>query len=80
MAVQELEQRRENLEEHAVVLDYLPTGRSSSVRSEPLVQIMGDEKFTLLHLVSLALAQLVELLSVIECALLQSTKRLAGTS
>jgi putative nucleotide binding protein len=51
MAVEELEQRRENLEEHAIVLDYLPTGRSSSVRSEPLVQIMGEEKFTLLEAV-----------------------------
>jgi putative nucleotide binding protein len=51
MVVQELEQRRENLEEHAIVLDYLPTGRSSSVRSEPVVQIMGEEKFTLLEAV-----------------------------
>ncbi len=51
MAVEELEQRRENLEEHAIVLDYLSTGRSSSVRSEPLVQIMGEEKFTLLEAV-----------------------------
>lgn len=51
MAVQELEQRRENLEEHAIVLDYLPTGRSSSVRSEPIVQILGEEKFTLLEAV-----------------------------
>jgi putative nucleotide binding protein len=51
MVVQEVEQRRENLEEHAIVLDYLPTGRSSSVRSEPLVQILGEEKFTLLEAV-----------------------------
>ncbi len=51
MAEQELEQRRESLEEHAIVLDYLPTGRSSSVRSEPLVQIMGEDKFTLLEAV-----------------------------
>src|SRR5271155_3904877 len=51
MVVQELEQRRENLEEHAIVLDYLPTGRASSVRGEPLVQIMGEEKFTLLEAV-----------------------------
>src|SRR5271155_1790952 len=49
MAEPELEQRRENLEEYAIVLDYLPTGRSSSVRSEPLVQILGEEKFTLLE-------------------------------
>lgn len=51
MAVQELEQRRENLEEHAIVLDYLPTGRSSSARPEPIVQILGEEKFTLLEAV-----------------------------
>lgn len=47
----ELEQRRENLEEYAVVLDFLPTGRSSSARSEPLVQMIGEEKFTLLEAV-----------------------------
>lgn len=47
----ELEQRRENLEEYAIVLDFLPTGRSSSARSEPLVQMIGEEKFTLLEAV-----------------------------
>ncbi len=47
----EPEQRRESLEENAIVLDYLPTGRSSSARSEPVVQLMGDEKFTLLEAV-----------------------------
>ncbi len=47
----ELEQRRENLEEHAIVLDFLPTGRSSSARSEPVVQMIGEEKFTLLEAV-----------------------------
>ena len=47
----ELEQRRENLEEYAIVLDYLPTGRSSSVRSEPVVQMIGEEKFTVLEAV-----------------------------
>ncbi len=51
MAVPELEQKRENLEENAIVLDYLPTGRSTSVRSEPIVQILGEEKFTLLEAV-----------------------------
>lgn len=45
------ERRRENLEEHAYVLDYLPTGRSSSARSEPIVQLLGEEKFTLLEAV-----------------------------
>ncbi len=47
----ELEQKRENLEENAFVLDYLPTGRSSSARSEPIVQLLGEEKFTLLEAV-----------------------------
>ena len=47
----ELEQRRENLEEYAIVLDFLPTGRSSSARSEPTVQMIGEEKFTLLEAV-----------------------------
>ena len=51
MVGEELEQRRENLEEHAIVLDYLPTGKSSSVRLEPIVQILGEEKFTLLEAV-----------------------------
>ena len=49
--VPELEQRRENLEEYAIVLDFLPTGRSSSARSEPIVQMIGEEKFTLLEAV-----------------------------
>ncbi|MHB1830434.1 MAG: DUF655 domain-containing protein [Candidatus Micrarchaeaceae archaeon] len=47
----ELEQRRENLEEYAIVLDYLHTGRSSSARSEPVVQMIGEEKFTVLEAV-----------------------------
>ncbi len=46
-----IEQRREELEEYAVVLDYLPIGRSSSARSEPLVQLLGETKFTLLEAV-----------------------------
>lgn len=48
----EVDQRREHLEEYALVLDYLPTGRSSSVRSEPIVQLLGENKFTLLEAVS----------------------------
>jgi putative nucleotide binding protein len=43
--------RREELEEYAVVLDYLPIGRSSSARAEPLVQLLGENKFTLLEAV-----------------------------
>jgi len=45
------EQRHEELEEYAIVLDYLPTGRSFSVRSEPIAELIGEEKFTLLEAV-----------------------------
>ncbi len=46
----EMEQHKGgDLEEYAVVLDYLPTGRSFSAKSEPLVQLMGENKFTLLE-------------------------------
>ncbi len=44
-------QRKENLEENAIVLDYLPTGRSTSIRPEPVVQILGADRFTLLEAV-----------------------------
>ncbi|MCL5419735.1 MAG: DUF655 domain-containing protein [Candidatus Marsarchaeota archaeon] len=49
--MEEREHTREDLEEHAIVLDYLPIGRSSSARSEPLVQMIGETKFTLLEAV-----------------------------
>jgi putative nucleotide binding protein len=49
--MEESEHRREDLEEHAMVLDYLPIGRSSSARSEPIVQLLGENKFTLLEAV-----------------------------
>lgn len=49
--MQEFEQKREDLEEYGVVLDYLPTGKSFSVRSEPIVQIIGETRFTLLEAV-----------------------------
>ena len=45
----EVEQKREGLEEYAVVLDYLPTGKSFSAKSEPITQLIGEEKFTLLE-------------------------------
>ncbi len=51
MPFDEHEQRREDLEENAIVLDYLPIGRSSSARAEPLIQLIGDNKFTLLEAV-----------------------------
>ena len=39
------------MEEYAAVLDYLPIGRSSSARAEPLVQLLGETRFTLLEAV-----------------------------
>lgn len=39
----------ERREEHAVVLDFMATGKSFSTRSEPLAQLMGEEWFTLLE-------------------------------
>ncbi len=45
----ERDQRKGDLEEYAVVLDYLPTGRSFAAKSEPLVQLIGENKFTLLE-------------------------------
>ncbi|MCL4375723.1 DUF655 domain-containing protein [Candidatus Marsarchaeota archaeon] len=50
--MQERTQRREELEEYAIVLDYLPTGKSYSVKPEPLVQLIGENKFTLLEAVA----------------------------
>lgn len=44
-----IEEREERREEHAYVLDYLTSGKSHSSRSEPLTQMMGEEKFTLLE-------------------------------
>ena len=49
--MEESEQKREDLEEYALVLDYLPTGKSFSVRSEPIVQLIGETRFTLLEAV-----------------------------
>ncbi|MGI0141646.1 MAG: DUF655 domain-containing protein [Candidatus Micrarchaeales archaeon] len=42
-------ERKEELEEHAVVLDYLPTGKSGAAKSEPTVILLGENKFTLLE-------------------------------
>lgn len=38
-------------EEHALVLDYLSKGKSSSYKTEPLAQVMGTTHFTLLEVV-----------------------------
>ncbi len=47
--MEEQEQRGGDLEEYGRVLDYLPTGKSFSVRSEPVVQLIGESRFTLLE-------------------------------
>ncbi len=38
-------------EENAIVLDYLPRGKSSSFKTEPLAQLLGTEFFSLLEVV-----------------------------
>ncbi|MCL5428080.1 MAG: DUF655 domain-containing protein [Candidatus Marsarchaeota archaeon] len=48
---QHIEQHREDLEEYARVLDYLPSGKSFSARAEPIVQLIGENRFTLLEAV-----------------------------
>ena len=49
--MEEEQPKREHLEEYAIVLDYMPSGRSTSIKSEPLVQLLGEERFTLLEAV-----------------------------
>lgn len=41
----------ESFEEYAIVLDYLPTGKSYSPKPEPIVQLLGENRFTLLEAV-----------------------------
>ncbi len=36
-------------EENALVLDYMPKGKSSAAKTEPLAQVMGKDYFTLLE-------------------------------
>jgi putative nucleotide binding protein len=38
-------------EEYAIVLDYLPRGKSNSFKPEPIAQVLGTEFFTLLEVV-----------------------------
>ncbi|MGC8710331.1 MAG: DUF655 domain-containing protein [Candidatus Micrarchaeia archaeon] len=52
------EEKREELEEYAIVIDYLPTGKSFSVNPEPIAQLIGENKFTLLEVVPKQGAQL----------------------
>ena len=42
-------EREERREEYAYVLDFMATGKSFSTRSEPITQLIGDEKFTMLE-------------------------------
>ena len=37
-------------EEHAIVLDYMPTGKPSAVKTEAMAQVIGKEYFTLLEI------------------------------
>lgn len=39
------------MEEHGLVLDYLPLGKSTDMQREPLVQLIGETHFTLLEAV-----------------------------
>ncbi len=39
-------------EEHALVLDFLPAGKAGEARQEPTAQVVGDQYFTLLELVT----------------------------
>ena len=39
------------VEEHAIILDYLPRGRSTGFKSEPVAQVMGIDYFTILEVV-----------------------------
>ncbi|PJA20871.1 MAG: DUF655 domain-containing protein, partial [Candidatus Diapherotrites archaeon CG_4_10_14_0_2_um_filter_31_5] len=47
-------------EEYAIVLDYLPTGKSSSFKSEPIAQVIGTEHFTLLEVIPLTQLKILE--------------------
>jgi len=38
-------------EENAIVLDFMPKGKSSAIKSEPLAQVIGKDFFTLLEVV-----------------------------
>lgn len=39
------------VEEFAIVLDYMPRGRSSGFKAEPLAQVVGVDYFTLLEII-----------------------------
>ncbi|MFH0817962.1 MAG: DUF655 domain-containing protein [Candidatus Micrarchaeota archaeon] len=46
------------MEEYGVVLDFLPYGKSTDTRKEPLAQLIGDSYFTLLEVTPKPEAQL----------------------
>ena len=39
------------MEENAIVLDFLPYGKSTDTKKEPLAQLIGESYFTLLEVV-----------------------------
>lgn len=39
-------------EEYAIVLDFLPQGKSGEARKEPLAQVLGESYFTLLEVIA----------------------------
>jgi putative nucleotide binding protein len=45
------QESHEGLEEYAFVLDFLSTGKAFSPKPEPIVQLLGETKFTLLEAV-----------------------------
>jgi len=47
-------------EEFALVLDYLPSGRSSAFKPEPLAQVIGTTYFTLLEVIPKKNLQILE--------------------
>lgn len=44
-----MEQSEEKREEYAYVLDFMASGKSFSTRAEPLTQLLGEERFTILE-------------------------------
>ncbi len=50
--------QRPSMEEHGIVLDSMPYGKSADARKEPLAQLIGIDNFTLLEVVPKPGAQL----------------------
>ena len=47
--MEEMEESKERREEYARVIDFMLSGKSYSNRAEPIVQLLGEEWFTLLE-------------------------------